>query len=800
MEMTFSCCAYCWKNEESWEHLLYFKCQTCHKHVHYECVRGVQPSPLLADTFFNFICQACGEGGKEEFVRTAVSWHNVVMLALYNLHKTGQGRCGYFHYKTHICAFIDRHWNTFFGALRKKTSVWMGTVAGTLSIGCPQYFLSGTHVGQAGHWRLAEIKPPTPHTQKKKPAQRKKAVEVPVQVHAGPRKCRLSDTALAAAVELREKSSTLQANKKSKKQSCLPTVETFMNTVQADDFESNRSKEKRPGKTKAKKPEQKNVLLKERASSGSMSLNCSLELPEELYLSDSQFSVASSDLSLSTDCSYSSSFKGSAKEEDVAAQFENFGHLENIMLMTNSEDEADLDIELVVTENFLDPRPASPGVDIMFKVKADTEQLDFEMSSKSPVCVNRNPPVEVKQTAKSNTGCFGERNIHDELYSYSDGEQENRTQQESSEEEGGPGVEGIKSEVDDVSQLQDTCGEMRHPDRPHKRRKLDDTPPPAPPQQLKRISLFEEGELFSKLNDVATRQTLPTSLAQFRRKLICNQTNREFGLPVFDLESQMDMRTCGVDCQKQPGQQYKPSRCADTKETRDLDRFLIHDKNKKMESRSYTGFHQRLVGVRDQELTPVVSPYTTRILLPFIWRNTSMSQKPLKLRLLEEIVAFPHRNDASWVKPCSPSIDYCYIRPEHVPSVNALCREFFWPGIDVSECLQYPDFSCVVMYRKIVIAFAFMVPDRGYNEAYISFIFTHPEWRGAGIATFMLYHLIQTCMGKDVLLHVSVTNPAMLLYQKFGFKCQELILNFYYKYFPLNCKESTHAFLMRLSR
>ena len=46
-------------------------------------------------------------------------------------------------------------------------------------------------------------------------------------------------------------------------------------------------------------------------------------------------------------------------------------------------------------------------------------------------------------------------------------------------------------------------------------------------------------------------------------------------------------------------------------------------------------------------------------------------------------------------------------------------------------------------YRKFVIGFAFLVPDVKYNEAYISFIFTHPEWRGAGIATFMLYHLIQ---------------------------------------------------------
>jgi len=61
----------------------------------------------------------------------------------------------------------------------------------------------------------------------------------------------------------------------------------------------------------------------------------------------------------------------------------------------------------------------------------------------------------------------------------------------------------------------------------------------------------------------------------------------------------------------------------------------------------------------------------------------------------------------------------------------------------VTECLQYPDFSCVVLYKKLVIGFAFMVPDASYNMAYISFIYTHPEWRRAGIASFMLYHLIQ---------------------------------------------------------
>lgn len=65
------------------------------------------------------------------------------------------------------------------------------------------------------------------------------------------------------------------------------------------------------------------------------------------------------------------------------------------------------------------------------------------------------------------------------------------------------------------------------------------------------------------------------------------------------------------------------------------------------------------------------------------------------------------------------------------------------PGVDLSECLQYPDFSVVALYKKVVVGFGFMVPDVKYNEAYISFLLVHPEWRRAGIGTFMIYHLIQ---------------------------------------------------------
>lgn len=78
----------------------------------------------------------------------------------------------------------------------------------------------------------------------------------------------------------------------------------------------------------------------------------------------------------------------------------------------------------------------------------------------------------------------------------------------------------------------------------------------------------------------------------------------------------------------------------------------------------------------------------------------------------------------------------------------------------MSECLQYPDFSVVVLYKKVIIAFGFMVPDVKYNEAYISFLFVHPEWRRAGIATFMIYHLIQVIKKKKES-HVFAKAPAL---------------------------------------
>jgi len=194
------------------------------------------------------------------------------------------------------------------------------------------------------------------------------------------------------------------------------------------------------------------------------------------------------------------------------------------------------------------------------------------------------------------------------------------------------------------------------------------------------------------------------------------------------------------------------------------------------------------------EVSPVkfISPYTYRHLKPYIWRD--FESQPKKLQLLQQIVAYPNLENMDWL-PEVCSIDYCYLRQSFSNQVNSLLCDNFWPGIDISECHAYPDYTICALYKRTVIGCAFMTP-----EAYILYIVVHPEWRGAGIATFMLYHLIQTISDKDITLHVSVTNSALLLYQKFGFKPEQFIVGFYKRYYSDDSKECKNAFFLRLRR
>lgn len=191
------------------------------------------------------------------------------------------------------------------------------------------------------------------------------------------------------------------------------------------------------------------------------------------------------------------------------------------------------------------------------------------------------------------------------------------------------------------------------------------------------------------------------------------------------------------------------------------------------------------------EVSLMRSSYTDRKLKPFIRRDFECRAPRLALLRSIPLAAKGAGERDATIFP----IDYCYFRPEHLAEVNHMLSTFFWPGIEMSEALEHPEFTVVVCYRRLVIGCAFMTPG-----AYISYVLVHPHWRGGGIGRFMIYHLLQTISTKDVTLHVSATNPALLLYQEFGFKAEQFIVNFYDNYYPDGSEECKNALFLRRRR
>ena len=137
-------------------------------------------------------------------------------------------------------------------------------------------------------------------------------------------------------------------------------------------------------------------------------------------------------------------------------------------------------------------------------------------------------------------------------------------------------------------------------------------------------------------------------------------------------------------------------------------------------------------------------------------------------------------------------------------------------------------------YKNLIVGVALLSSPQ---ETYITYLAVKPGWDNAQIATYailvwdhdleayahpsrsMLYHLISLNPRKDITLHVSVNNPAVvsslcsahrcfihltpfntaqLLYNRFGFKAEEFIVGFYEDYLDPLSRESKNAFRLRL--
>lgn len=108
----------------------------------------------------------------------------------------------------------------------------------------------------------------------------------------------------------------------------------------------------------------------------------------------------------------------------------------------------------------------------------------------------------------------------------------------------------------------------------------------------------------------------------------------------------------------------------DKKEGRVIDRFRTDFLTARSE--------QRLMGFCEHG--EICSPYTQRKLKPFIRRDDSC--QPLWLKVMAEMDAKVNGKKENWRPRARSTVDFSYVRPQHIPGINSLACQFFWPGID----------------------------------------------------------------------------------------------------------------------
>lgn len=190
------------------------------------------------------------------------------------------------------------------------------------------------------------------------------------------------------------------------------------------------------------------------------------------------------------------------------------------------------------------------------------------------------------------------------------------------------------------------------------------------------IGEYGESEIYKRLKaivDVNHNHSIhiPTWIRRHYRKLCVRRMQRSLGLSVFD-----------VDKFNKRGIQF-----ADQSEPAILDRFhhLISGSGDFSTGRKTDStFMARLAGSSTFDL--FISPHTERILHPFIYRNDNCV--PPWVKLMCEL-----QYEINGTMPCRASIDFCYVRPQHIAAVNGLLQRMFWPGIDSKkECLNCQHF------------------------------------------------------------------------------------------------------------
>ncbi|KAJ2078962.1 hypothetical protein H4R24_004112 [Coemansia sp. RSA 988] len=797
------------------------RCEGCKQLFHWDCVTCLKTKPLLGDSFYRFKCSVCNNGGDEEYERDTLSWVQVIYIVLYHLAQKEPEK-KYFRWRENICATINEHWEGLF-LNKAKTATWHNTVAGCLSTHGALFKSGFDETQQTGNWTLQEIvepsrerfKGPTKARDSAKPAKREK------------QKKRTNDNIEHVSEAEKEILDILNEGKdsNSKRHGARHRV-SFSDDENDDEAPRKRTKRRRP---------------EMRALANDTELLRSFELFSKLERQrlDSEPTTTGPTDALETPNT----------NDDVAplsAAATAVGDEQVVSAKSGTSDGLAVDIfdECSSLSSWSseddNPMPEDPTVE-MEAVLADNKTLTASVGA--DVLIDQKA---VSTTALQPNKMISERDTGDTHIPDVAAVADSRDMAQNIDE---PivGVDTCAQSCavnDSADSTPEDGGAVRKP------MFADEDPDAAPPPIM---SARQQWDVSERIGSSRVAMESPVA-RRLRRRLQLRRLKGLLGLRVFDIDSAVEgymkqrqqpwnhldlnsaranrgindvvrhAQSVGLDGEldgvepTSTGRELNSPQNAMTpvgKPTAEQSNTQVSEAVPELKITAYANsFASRLLGravLRNSLTTPDarISPFHGRLLRPFIWRDhkqmkaTPETGRRMSMPMLHTLRAIRAREHPVFrahgleavALPEHETIDYVYFQSEHVQQVNSLLCRTLWPGIDVSEALQYPEFSIVALYRRQVVGCAFLTPD-----AYLTYIAVASGWEGAGIAKYMVYHLTQTVPTKDVTLHVAATNLAMLLYQQLGFKPETYTVGFYKSYLPKNSPMCPNAFFMRLRR
>ncbi|GLD68685.1 cysteine-rich protein 2-binding protein [Lates japonicus] len=223
---------------------------------------------------------------------------------------------------------------------------------------------------------------------------------------------------------------------------------------------------------------------------------------------------------------------------------------------------------------------------------------------------------------------------------------------------------------------------------------------PAPPH-IKREAESEDDEGRQREDDFEEPVGRGVGL---HRKLLVRQAKRQRGLPLLDIDRAVSATLSLVggiygaqEAGTLMGGGVMGKYCTNSQELRILDRFQTNLSNRRGVQQHSVSFWHRLMGrgqfgPEHQESVYVPHLKTLHQIgeAEGCWRRSGL----------------PSRIKPDWVPGPGAPHRLLLVHFVPIPSVNAMCLTASGPGVDLSECLQYPDFNSESSIRKWWLALA----------------------------------------------------------------------------------------------